>query len=73
MVIWNGARQVTYGPNDLHDNVGYNPWVGHTVTGWPETVILRGEIIVESGKCLAAPGQGRWIPQPGLSETTKRR
>lgn len=66
LVIWDGARQVTFGADDLHDNVGYNPWQGHTVTGWPERVILRGQTIVQDGRCLAAPGGGRWIARPGL-------
>ncbi|MDJ1008473.1 MAG: dihydropyrimidinase [Paracoccaceae bacterium] len=61
LVVWDPARSVTYGENDLHDNVGYNPFAGTTVTGWPETVVLRGEAIVENGTCLAAPGQGRWL------------
>lgn len=72
-VIWNPARRHTYGENDLHDNVGYNPWVGHTVTGWPEEVYLRGTRIVAGGTCRAAPGSGAWInrPAPGLTHQTE--
>ena len=64
LVLWDPAREVTYRADDLHDNAGYNPWEGHTVTGWPETVILRGEVIVSSGRLLAAPGTGRRVPRP---------
>ena len=67
LVIWNAARQVTYGACDLHDNVGYNPWQGRTVTGWPEQVILRGRTIVQDGRFLATPGSGRWIARPDLA------
>ncbi|MEM9975387.1 MAG: dihydropyrimidinase, partial [Pseudomonadota bacterium] len=69
LVIWNPTRRHTYGEDDLHDNVGYNPWAGHTVTGWPEEVYLRGTRIVAGGTCRAAPGSGVWIdrPAPGLT------
>jgi len=66
LTIWDPTRQVTYGADDLHDNAGYNPWQGHTVTGWPETVILRGEVLVEGGACVGHPGQGHAIPRPTL-------
>lgn len=67
LVIWNPSRQVTYGANDLHDNVGYNPWQGHTVTGWPEQVILRGQTLVQDGQFLGTPGCGQWIARPTLA------
>ncbi len=67
IVLWNPERQVTYGANDLHDNVGYNPWEGRTVTGWPETVWLRGKLLVEDGTFHGAPGQGKWIDRPALA------
>lgn len=61
LVLWDPDAQHTYGANDLHDNVGYNPWEGTTVTGWPDTVILRGKVIVQDGTCHATAGQGQWL------------
>ncbi len=61
LVLWDATRKGRYGANDLHDNVGYNPWEGHSLTGWPETVILRGQVIVADGTLSAAPGQGQWL------------
>jgi dihydropyrimidinase len=29
LTLWDPERTVTYGADDLHDNVGYNPWEGH--------------------------------------------
>lgn len=66
LVIWNPTVERTYAANDLHDNVGYNPWAGRTVRGWPEQVMLRGETLVENGKFLAQPGNGRWLDRPDL-------
>ncbi len=70
LVIWDPTRQVTFGADDLHDNVGYNPWEGRTITGWPETVILRGKIAVENGSLVTIAEQGRWIARPALGITT---
>jgi dihydropyrimidinase len=61
LVLWDPAREHTYGEDDLHDNVGYNPWAGTTVRGWPVQVLLRGETIVRDGTFTGAPGKGRWL------------
>lgn len=72
LVIWDETRQVTYGANDLHDNVGYNPWEGMTVTSWPDTVILRGNILVDGGTFRGQPGHGRWQKRDALSPALAR-
>ena len=65
LVIWDAGRRVTFGADDLHDAVGYNPWEGTTVTGWPETVILRGRVVKEGDSYLGRPGTGRFLPRAG--------
>ena len=72
IVLWDPDRRVTWGADDLHDNAGYNPWEGHTVTGWPETVVLRGRTIVRDGRLLAEPGSGRLVPRPTPGFTAER-
>ncbi|SHG78406.1 dihydropyrimidinase [Marivita hallyeonensis] len=67
IVIWDPDKSVIYGGNDLHDNVGYNPWEGRTVTGWPEYVFLRGQMLVKNGRFFGAPGNGQWIDRPELA------
>ncbi|SFP63309.1 dihydropyrimidinase [Tranquillimonas alkanivorans] len=62
VVLWDPEREVTYAADDLHDNVGYNPFAGHTVKGWPETVLLRGRVAVDGGTLHVEPGQGRRVP-----------
>ncbi|MEJ6399162.1 dihydropyrimidinase [Yoonia sp. 208BN28-4] len=69
LILWTPDKTHTYGANDLHDNVGYNPWEGTTVTGWPETVMLRGEVIVENGTSHAKAGQGRWLKRDRIGTT----
>jgi dihydropyrimidinase len=67
IVIWDPDKKVTYRADDLHDNVGYNPWDGLTITGWPEHVILRGQTIVKNGGFFGTPGNGQWIKRPELA------
>ncbi len=71
IVIWDPEKTVTYGANDLHDNVGYNPWEGYRVTGCPEHVILRGRTLVQNGEFFGAPGSGKWIDRPVLATKPK--
>lgn len=65
--IWDTKKTVTFGANDLHDNVGYNPWEGRTITGWPQHVFLRGRHLVRDGAFLGTPGDGKWIDRPELA------
>lgn len=67
IVIWDPDKDVTYGADDLHDNVGYNPWEGHRVKGWPEHVILRGRTLVKDGRFQGTAGSGQWIDRPELA------
>lgn len=62
IAIWDPDRSRTYGANDLHDNVGYNPYEGTTVTGIPVQVLSRGQTIFADGELRAKPGRGVWLP-----------
>jgi dihydropyrimidinase len=33
------------------------------VTGWPETVLSRGRVVVRDGGLQVAPGSGRFLPR----------
>jgi dihydropyrimidinase len=45
----------------MKDNVGYTPYEGMTVTGWPTTVLSRGRIAVQNEKLLVERGTGKFI------------
>jgi len=47
---------------DLHGS-DYSAWDGWEVHGWPETVLLRGKVVVDRGKLLGAAGVGRHVPR----------
>jgi dihydropyrimidinase len=42
--------------------VGYTPYEGRVVTGWPTTVISRGRVVVNAGRLDAQRGSGQFIP-----------
>jgi dihydropyrimidinase len=61
IAIWNPEARQTVAWSRLHDNVGYTPYEGRTLTGWPETVINRGRVVVANGALHAARGSGEFI------------
>ena len=60
--IWDADKDVTIRWKDLHDNVGYSPYEGHQIKGWPITVVSRGRVVVENGKLNAQRGSGQFLP-----------
>lgn len=62
IALWDTRQSYVYGANDLHDNVGYNPFEGTKVTGLPVTVLSRGEVVVSNRTITGRAGQGRWLP-----------
>jgi len=69
LVLWDPDRTHTYGADDLHDNVGYNPFEGTTVTGWPVATVLRGVSVMRDGAWLGEPGAGRWLTRDAIGTT----
>ena len=63
LAIWEPEKRVTLTAAMMKDNVGYTPYEGMTVTGWPTTVISRGRIVVEGGALQVARGSGEFIPR----------
>jgi len=72
IAIWDPAREVTITAGMLHDNVGYTPYEGRHLHGWPVTVISRGRVVVEDGKLAAQRGSGAFLPCT-LSEAARPR
>jgi allantoinase len=48
--------------NDLHYKVGWTPYEGWTLKGWPTTTIVRGRIVAEAGQISAREGLGHFAP-----------
>ena len=73
LAIWEPDKRVTLAAAMMKDNVGYTPYEGMTLTGWPTTVISRGRIAVEDGELKVARGSGEFIPRgvPGPVATAR--
>lgn len=61
LAIWDPEAEVTVRWRDLHDRVGYSPYEGRRLRGYPETVLRRGEVIVRNREPVAAPGSGQFV------------
>jgi D-hydantoinase len=53
------SARVLHTPPEIADWTMYD---GLEFQGWPVMTILRGKVIVEDGKVLGKPGDGRWYP-----------
>ncbi|MGC1504676.1 MAG: dihydropyrimidinase [Sulfitobacter sp.] len=61
IAIWDPDKPTLYEANDLHDNVGYNPFEGTAIKGLPVTVLSRGKVILQNRKFEGNAGDGRWL------------
>lgn len=61
LAVWNPDLERRVAHSMLHDATGYTPWEGRSLTGWPETVILRGRVVVRDGQLLAERGTGKFV------------
>ena len=61
LVLWDSTRRVTITNDRLGHAIDYTPYEGREVTGWPQAVLLRGQLAMQSGQVMAAPGDGRFI------------
>jgi dihydropyrimidinase len=69
IAIWDPERRLTIEPDLVHDNVGYTPYSGRELKGWPVIVLSRGEVIIEHGRLTAERGRGRFIAREPTDAT----
>ena len=62
IAVWDPARETEITAGILHDNVGYTPYEGRRLRGWPMIVLSRGRIVVEDGNLIASRGSGAFQP-----------
>ncbi len=61
LVIWDQDLEVAIESAKLHDNVGYTPYEGRKVKGWPATVLSRGRVVVDGGELQVERGSGEFV------------
>ena len=61
LVIWDPAREITYGVEVARHRTDYNLYEGWQLKGFPEKVFLRGQLIVDEGKWQGEAGMGHYL------------
>ena len=67
IVIYDPAATWTISVDNHHMNIDHSAWEGFEVHGGVDTVMSRGQVIVDSGGYRGAPGDGRYLRR-GLSQ-----
>jgi dihydropyrimidinase len=68
LVIFDPRAHRTISAATHHSAADYTIYEGMQVTGAPELVLRRGEVIVEGERLLAAPGSGRFVARARFGE-----
>jgi dihydropyrimidinase len=61
VVVFDPEKRHTIAAATHHSKSDYNLFEGTEVTGAPELVLLRGNVLVENGELVADPGIGRFV------------
>src|SRR5881227_1304501 len=61
IVVFDPEQQLTITAADQHTKTDYNLFEGTEVTGTPELVLLRGNVLVEGDELVASPGIGQFV------------
>jgi dihydropyrimidinase len=67
LVLFDPTKTRTLRASELHSACDYDPYEGWEVTGWPRTVLLRGEVAYDKGEIRAAAGSGRLVRRSASS------
>jgi dihydropyrimidinase len=62
LAIWDREKRISVTAALLHDKVGYTPYEGRDIVGWPTTVLSRGRLVVADGQLKVQPGSGHFLP-----------
>jgi allantoinase len=48
--------------SELHYKVGWTPYEGWILKGWPTATVIRGQIVMKDGQILAKEGRAQFVP-----------
>jgi len=68
LVIFDPERKHTITAANQHSKTDYNLYEGTEVTGTPEVVLLRGNVLVENDELVASPGIGQYVARAKFGE-----
>jgi dihydropyrimidinase len=73
LAVWDPHHKVTVAASMLHDRVGYTPYEGCELQGWPVDVYSRGRCVVSGNQLHVEAGSGQFIarsrPAPVVERT----
>ena len=61
IVLFDPNQQHTISAATHHMNTDYSAYEGWQVTGKTKTVLLRGKVVIDDGKCWVEKGNGKYI------------
>jgi dihydropyrimidinase len=71
LVVFDPNRKHVITAASQHSRSDYNLYEGTEVTGTPEVVLLRGNVLVENDELVASPGIGRFVARAKFGEELK--
>jgi dihydropyrimidinase len=71
IVVFDPEKKVTISAATHHSKSDYNLFEGTEVTGFPEVVLLRGQVLVEDGELVASPGVGQFVARAKFGQELK--
>jgi dihydropyrimidinase len=73
IVVFDPEKTVTISASAHHSKSDYNLYEGTEVTGTPELVLLRGNVLVDGDELVAQPGIGQFIARAKFGQELKPR
>jgi len=73
IVVFDPEKRVTISASTHHSKSDYNLFEGTKVTGSPEVVLLRGNVLVEGDELVAQPGIGQFVARAKFGQELKPR
>jgi dihydropyrimidinase len=71
IVVFDPNREHMISAKTHHSKTDYNLYEGVEVTGTPEVVLLRGNVLVENDELVATPGIGQFVKRAKFGEELK--
>ena len=71
VVVFDLEKRVTIPASTHHSRSDYNLFEGTEVQGSPDTVLLRGNVLVENDELVAKPGIGQFVKRARFGDELK--
>ncbi len=68
LVVFDPGKRETLSASSHHSKCDYSLYEGTEITGTPELVLLRGNVLVENGELVATPGVGQFVRRAVFGE-----